>query len=240
MEPPLHTLKARLEPLQKRMALAKRSRLAATHVTLLAAAKTVPPGPIEEAVSAGITHFGENRVQEALEKWPLLKARHPQVRLHLIGPLQTNKARDALALFDVIETLDREKLVDAIARIRGSENPRIRPPEHRIIGSSDSRILEFYVQVNIGEEPQKSGVSPAGADMLISYAKAKGLNVTGLMCVPPAGENPGPYFALLRSIAQRHALQQLSMGMSEDFETAIRFGATEVRIGSALFGERDV
>jgi pyridoxal phosphate enzyme (YggS family) len=167
--------------------------------------------------------FGENRVQEARAKWPALREHYPDLVLHLIGPLQTNKARDALALFDVIESVDRPRLAEALAREieRGGRRPRC------------------FVQVNTGEEAQKAGVVPAEADTFIAACRDDyGLDVAGLMCIPPADEPPAPHFALLAKIAERHGLSGLSMGMSADFETAIRFGASHVRIGSAIFGAR--
>jgi pyridoxal phosphate enzyme (YggS family) len=188
---------------------------------------------IEEAIAAGITCFGENRVQEAQEKWggsEGLKKKYPHIKLHLIGALQTNKVRQALELFDVIQTLDRVALADAIAR-------------HKVLGLR----LEgktFYIQVNTGEEPQKAGILPENADGFISYCVHDlHLPVAGLMCVPPTNQPPAPHFALLREIAKRNNLLQnnlhdLSMGMSDDFETAIRMGATCVRVGSGIFGER--
>lgn len=175
------------------------------------------------ALAAGQRVFGENRVQEARARWAERRATGTDLELRLIGPLQTNKAAEALALFDVIETLDRERLAEALAR--AAETTGAAP-----------RVL---VQVNTGEEPQKAGVAPREADALIARARALGLTVEGLMCIPPAEEAPGPHFALLRKIARRNGLGVLSMGMSGDYEAAIRFGATHVRVGSALFGERN-
>ena len=191
-------------------------------MTLIAVTKTQPAEALTAALHAGQRVFGENRVQEAQGHWADLRATVPDLELRLIGPLQTNKAAEAVALFDVIETLDRPKLADALA---GAAEKTGRAP----------RVL---VQVNTGAEPQKAGVPPEDADALIRYAAGKGLNVEGLMCIPPADETPGPHFALLRKIARRNGLSVLSMGMSGDYETAIRFGATHVRVGSALFGER--
>ncbi len=188
----------------------------AAFTTLVAVTKTHGPERIRPLLEAGHRVFGENRVQEAQGKWPALKAEFPDIELHLIGPLQTNKLRDAVALFDVIHTLDRRKLADALR--------------------SADRIPDLLVQVNTGEEPQKAGVAPADAPALIGYAKD--LPVKGLMCIPPADVAPAPHFALLAKMAKAHALPWLSMGMSADFETAIRFGATHVRVGSALFGAR--
>ena len=167
--------------------------------------------------------FGENRVQEAQAHWAARRDAIAGLELRLIGPLQTNKAVDAVALFDVIETLDRLKLADALAAA----------------GEKAGRVVRVLVQVNTGAEPQKAGVLPGEADALIARARALGLGVEGLMCIPPPDEAAGPHFALLRRIARRNGLEVLSMGMSGDFETAIRFGATHVRVGSALFGERN-
>jgi hypothetical protein len=189
---------------------------------LVAACKQQDENKLREAIKGGVTDFGENRVREAREKWPLLKQAHPRIRLHLIGSLQTNKVAEAVALFDVIETVDREKLAEQLAKEMEKQN----------------RWPECFVQVNTGEEEQKGGVLPQDADALIARCKELKLPVTGLMCVPPADVPPAPHFALLREIAKRHGLQNLSMGMSGDFETAIKFGATHVRIGTALFGER--
>jgi pyridoxal phosphate enzyme (YggS family) len=175
---------------------------------------------VAPVLAAGQTVFGENRVQEAVGRWG---ARRKGVTLHLIGPLQTNKAADAVAFFDVIETLDREKL----ARVLAEEMQK------------QGRAPRLYVQVNTGEEPQKAGVIPAEADAFIALCRATyGLNIEGLMCIPPVDEPAGPHFALLAKIAARNGLAGLSMGMSDDFETAIAFGATAVRVGSAVFGAR--
>lgn len=191
--------------------------------TLIAVSKTWGPDAIRPVLAAGHRHFGENRVQEAQGKWPALREEYPDVTLHLIGPLQSNKAADAVALFDVIHTVDRDKIAKAIA----SEC------------ESQDRDLETFVQVNTGEEAQKSGVAPAEAGALVAQCRELGLAPAGLMCIPPADENPGPHFALLRDMAAREGLAGLSMGMSGDYETAIRMGATHVRVGSAIFGARD-
>jgi hypothetical protein len=191
-------------------------------ITLVAVSKTHGVEPIAEAIEAGQRAFGENRVQEAQAKFPALKARHPDLRLHLIGPLQTNKAREAVRLFDVIESLDRPRLADALAAAMEKEGRR----------------PDCYVQVNTGAEPQKAGIAPGEADRFIAEARRRGLPVTGLMCIPPVDEEPALHFALLREIGRRNGIERLSMGMSADFETAIRFGATELRIGTALFGQR--
>lgn len=201
----------------------KNSPLAPARVELVAVAKTHPAGAMLSLLLAGHRVFGENKVQEAAHKWPVLRQLYPDIELHLIGSLQSNKAREALDIFDVIETLDRPSLVDALVKER-ARNP--------------GRCREFCIQVNIGEEAQKGGVLPAELAALLAHARAA-LPVTGLMCVPPAGENPAPYFALLHKMAKEHKLAKLSMGMSGDYETAIRFGATHVRIGTAIFGERE-
>ena len=189
-------------------------------IVLTAVSKLQPWSAFEPVFAAGQTVFGENRVQEAMERW---QGRREGLELRLIGPLQTNKAREAVAFFDVIETLDRPRLAEVLqAEIqRAGRAPRL------------------YVQVNTGEEPQKAGIAPHDADAFIALCRETNkLVVEGLMCIPPADEPPGPHFALLAQIARRNALTGLSMGMSGDFETAIAFGATNVRIGSALFGDR--
>ena len=192
-------------------------------VTLTAVSKTQPDEAIDAALAAGLRVFGENRVQEAQGRWTDRRATMPDLELRLIGPLQSNKAEDAVALFDVIETLDRPKLIGALASACAK------------IGRSP-RLL---VQVNTGEEEQKAGVAPRDADALIAAARAEGLAVEGLMAIPPADEEPILHFALLARIAERNGLNVLSMGMSADFEAAIRLGASHVRVGSALFGERN-
>jgi len=190
-------------------------------VILTAVTKTQPDEALDAALAAGQRVFGENRVQEAQAHWTSRRAM-PGLELRLIGPLQTNKVADAVALFDVIETLDRPKLVEALA----------------VEAARTGRTPRLLVQVNTGAEPQKAGILPEEADALIAQARAAGLAVEGLMCIPPADEAPGLHFALLRKIAHRNGLGVLSMGMSGDYEVAIRFGATHVRVGSALFGER--
>ena len=192
-------------------------------VRLVAVSKMQPIRRIEEALDQGHRTFGENRVQEAAEKWPALRERYPDVRLHLVGPLQANKARQAMRLFDVIESLDRPRLARTLSRLKGE------------LGSCP----DLHVQVNTGEERQKAGVAPSEADSFIGECRSLGLPVIGLMCIPPANEEPSPHFALLAKIAARNGLNGLSMGMSADFETAIAFGATSVRVGSAVFGARD-
>jgi len=191
-------------------------------VVLTAVTKTQPDSALDAALAAGQRVFGENRVQEAQGHWTA-RRETPELELRLIGPLQTNKAADAVALFDVIETLDRPKLIEVLATE----------------GAKAGRSPRVLVQVNTGAEPQKAGVLPEEADALIAKARAAGLTVEGLMCIPPADEAPGLHFALLRKIARRNGLTVLSMGMSGDYEVAIRFGATHVRVGSALFGERN-
>ena len=207
-----------------RIALARKAAIRpapATH--LVSVSKTVAETGIREALAAGQRRFGENRVQEAAAKFPALKADYPDLELHLIGPLQSNKAKEAMAQFDVIETLDRPKLADALAaeRDKGAKCPRL------------------FIQVNTGEEPQKAGVLPADLDALIAYARALGLPVEGLMCIPPVDDDAAPHFAFLLKRARELGLANLSMGMSGDFELAIKFGATHVRVGTAIFGERD-
>ena len=195
----------------------------ASSVRLVAVSKLQPEERIEGALAAGHRLFGENRVQEAEARWPAFRERFPDIALHLIGGLQTNKVRAAVRLFDVIETVDRPRLAAALAR------------EFERTG----RALPCFVQVNTGDEPQKGGVAPAALDGFLDRCRAEyGLNVVGLMCIPPAEDLPGPHFALLREAARRNGLAGLSMGMSADFETAIRFGATHVRVGSAVFGAR--
>ncbi|BDG75143.1 YggS family pyridoxal phosphate-dependent enzyme [Roseomonas fluvialis] len=192
-------------------------------VTLVAVSKTNPQQAVLEALAAGQQVFGENRVQEAAEKFPALRAAHPAMRLHIIGGLQTNKARDAVRIADVIETIDRPKLASAIAEAMQKEGRR----------------PDCLVQVNTGEEPQKSGVARHEADAFIRAAREEhGLPVSGLMCIPPVEDDPRPHFAFLRDLAARHGLKVLSMGMSGDFEAAIAEGATHVRVGSAIFGAR--
>ena len=193
-------------------------------VTLVAVSKRQPDDRIDAALAAGQRVFGENRVQEAQGRWGPRRDRHADLTLHLIGPLQTNKAGDAVALFDVIEVVDRPKLAKALGDEMGRQN----------------RHLECYIQVNTGKEAQKSGIAPEDADDFIAYCRDEaGLKITGLMCIPPIEEEAAMHFALLQTIAKRNDLSILSMGMSDDFEEAIAFGATAVRIGSAIFGARD-
>lgn len=192
-------------------------------VTLIAVTKTFDAEAIRPVISAGHRTFGENRVQEAKGKWPPLIAAHPGLRLHLIGPLQSNKAKEAVALFDAIHTIDRER----IARVVAEEQRR------------QGRTLELFVQVNTGEEPQKAGVAPRDAAGLVRLCREElGLAIAGLMCIPPLDEEAGVHFAFLAKLAGDLGLSGLSMGMSDDFETAVQFGATHVRVGSAIFGQR--
>uniref|UniRef100_A0A7C1SGI8 Pyridoxal phosphate homeostasis protein n=1 Tax=Agrobacterium albertimagni TaxID=147266 RepID=A0A7C1SGI8_9HYPH len=192
-------------------------------ISLVAVSKTFDAEHIRPTIAKGQRVFGENRVQEAQGKWPDLKAETPDLELHLIGPLQSNKAADAVALFDVIETVDREKIARALAE----EAKR------------QGRSIRFYIQVNTGLEPQKAGIAPDDVGSFVALCRDElAMQVEGLMCIPPVDENPGPHFALLAKLAEENGLSKLSMGMSGDFETAIGFGATSVRVGSAIFGTR--
>ena len=215
---------ARLNEVRRRIAGAERAAgRALGSVTLVAIAKTHPGERVALAIAAGQRVFGENRVQEAMAKWPALKQATPELRLHLVGPLQTNKAPDVVRLFDAVETVDRPKLARTLAR----------EMEKR------GRRLDCFVQVNTGEEPQKAGVPPAEADRFIGACRREyQLPIVGLMCIPPVGDEAALHFALLAEIAERNGLGRLSMGMTADFETAIRLGATHVRIGTAIFGPR--
>ena len=193
-------------------------------VTLIAVSKTFDAPDIRPVLEAGQRVFGENRVQEAMGKWPELKADFEGVELHLIGPLQSNKAKEAVATFDVIHTVDRDKIAHALKTEMDKQD----------------RHLPCFIQVNIGEEPQKAGVGPKDVDAFVTFCRdVVGLNIIGLMCIPPVNEAPGPFFALLEKIAARNGLPQLSMGMSADYDIAVGFGATYVRVGSAIFGHRD-
>ncbi len=194
----------------------------ATNTRLVAVTKTVPAAGIREALAAGQRLFGENRVQEAQGKFPAMKAEFPDLELHLIGPLQTNKVKDAVALFDCIQTLDRTKLADALAAER----------------DKSGKSVHLLLQVNTGEEPQKAGIFPREAAALIARARKLELKLEGLMCIPPLDDDAAPHFALLAKIARDNGLSSLSMGMSEDFELAVKFGATHVRVGTAIFGAR--
>jgi pyridoxal phosphate enzyme (YggS family) len=194
----------------------------AAGIALVAVTKTIA-APIEEALATGQRLFGENRVQEAKAKWPPLKARFPDIELHLIGPLQTNKARDAVALFDAIHSLDRDSLAAALAK----EIARA------------GRAPKLFVEVNTGAEASKAGIAPADTDAFIEACRERyGLTIAGLMCIPPLGEPPAPHFKLLAKLAERNGLRLLSMGMSADYEEAIAHGATHIRVGTAIFGER--
>ena len=203
---------------------AARTDAAAPPPALVAVSKRQPDDRIDAALAAGHRLFGENRVQEAQQRWTERRREHPDLTLHLIGPLQTNKAAEAVALFDVIEVVDRPKLALALAREMARQDRR----------------LSCYIQVNTGEEPQKSGILPDEADDFIAFCRDEcELDIVGLMCIPPQDEEPAMHFALLRGIAARNGLAGLSMGMSGEFEEAVAFGATSVRVGSAIFGARD-
>ena len=192
-------------------------------VTLIAVSKTFDAEAIAPVIAAGQRVFGENRVQEAKAKWPGLMSAYPDIALHLIGPLQSNKAREAVALFDAIHSVDRPSICEALAKEIDSQKRR----------------PQLFVQLNTGEEPQKAGVAPAEADAFIVGCREKyGLPISGLMCIPPVDDAPAPHFALTAKIAERNGLKGLSMGMSADFAIAIQFGATHVRVGSAIFGHR--
>ena len=207
-----------------RIAAARKAAVApAPSTTLIAVSKTHGAGRIRPVLDAGHRVFGENRVQEAREKWPPLKEHYPDIELHLVGPLQSNKARDAVELFDAIHSLDRPKLAHALK----TEIERT------------GRAPTLFIQINTGEEPQKAGIAPQDAASFIALCREQlELPVRGLMCIPPADQNPAPHFALLQKIARDNGLPLLSMGMSADFESAVKFGATHLRIGTAIFGER--
>jgi pyridoxal phosphate enzyme (YggS family) len=201
----------------------KEARRDRASVTLIAVSKTFGADAIEPVIEAGIRVFGENRVQEAKAKWPGLMSAYPGTALHLIGPLQSNKTKDAVALFDAIHSVDRPSLCEALAK------------EFRI----QTRRPQLFVQLNTGEESQKAGIAPAEADSFIASCREKyGLQISGLMCIPPVDEAPAPHFALTAKIAARNGLTNLSMGMSADFAVAIQMGATHIRVGSAIFGHR--
>ena len=218
--PPFDPAAARQDILQRIARAAEASGRPPADIQLVAVSKQQPWEQVEPILAAGQAVFGENRVQEAMQRW---EGRRDGLELRLIGPLQTNKAEEACEFFEVIETLDRERLAKALADA----------------AQKLGRSPRLYVQVNTGEEPQKSGVIPTEADALIALCRgAYGLQIEGLMCIPPEDEPPAPHFALLAKIAARNGLSQLSMGMSADFETAVRLGATSVRVGSALFGQR--
>jgi len=201
----------------------KEARRDRQSVTLIAVSKTFDAGAIAPVIDAGARVFGENRVQEAKAKWPGLMSAYPGLALHLIGPLQSNKAREAVALFDAIHSVDRASICEALAKEINSQNRR----------------PQLFVQLNTGEEPQKAGVAPGEADAFIAACRNQyGLSISGLMCIPPVNDAPAPHFALTAKIAARNGLTNLSMGMSADFAIAIQFGATHVRVGSAIFGAR--
>jgi pyridoxal phosphate enzyme (YggS family) len=201
----------------------KEARRDRASVTLVAVSKTFDAGAIEPVIKSGQRVFGENRVQEAKAKWPGLMSAYPGISVHLIGPLQSNKTKEAVALFDAIHSVDRPSLCEALAREF----------------SSQERRPQLFVQLNTGEEPQKAGVAPTEADRFIANCREKyGLPISGLMCIPPVDDAPAPHFALTAKIAARNGLKNLSMGMSADFATAIQMGATHIRVGSAIFGHR--
>jgi PLP dependent protein len=218
------TTDSRLAAVRQDIAHACRDAGRATgSVTLVAVSKTFGAEAIEPVIAAGQRVFGENRVQEAKAKWPALRERHPGIELHLIGPLQSNKAREAVALFDAIHSLDRSSLAEALAKEIARQG----------------RAPLLFVEINTGGEPQKAGVLPEQADAFLKDCRDKyGLKVSGLMCLPPADEPPAPHFALTAKIARRNEMNLLSMGMSADFEAAIALGSTHVRVGTAIFGER--
>ena len=200
----------------------KPARREPADVTLIAVSKTKGPEDIEPLIATGQRVFGENRVQEAQGKWPALRAAHPDIELHLIGQLQSNKAEEAVALFDVIHSLDRPSLLAALAKAMDKAG----------------RQVPCFVQVNIGDEPQKGGCALADLPAFLAEVRASGVPLAGLMCIPPADTEPAPFFALLAKLAADHGLSGLSMGMSGDYETAVMLGATHVRVGTALFGAR--
>lgn len=214
----------RLQQVRHRIAAAeKEAAREMGDAVLVAVSKTFSADEIRPVIEAGQRVFGENRVQEAISKWPALKAEFPDLELHLIGPLQSNKTKEAVALFDAIETVDREKIAAALAAEMKKQ----------------AKTPKLYVQVNTGSEPQKAGIEPREAVAFVARCRdVHGLAIEGLMCIPPADENPGPHFALLEKLAREAGVDKLSMGMSGDYELAVRFGATSVRVGSAIFGSR--
>lgn len=219
---PSAQIAANLAAVRARLAAAINEAGRSEGPAIIAVSKTMGEDKIRAAIASGQRVFGENRVQEALAKWPALKRDHPDVELRLIGPLQTNKVKDAVQIFDVIESLDREKLARALAEEaeRSGRRPRV------------------LIQVNTGEEPQKSGVAPCEVDGFLAYCRDLGLAPEGLMCIPPADDPPAPHFALLAKLARRNGLEFLSMGMSSDYEIAVQLGATHVRLGTVIFGAR--
>ena len=218
-------IRTRLDDVRRRISEAEAAGgRSSGSVTLVAISKTHPRERAAEAIAAGQLVFGENRVQEAVAKWPDLKDATPQLRLHLVGPLQTNKAHDAVRVFDVVETVDRPKLAATLAREM----------------EKSGRQPDCFIQVNTGEEPQKAGVLPEETDAFVDACRRDyQIPVVGLMCIPPIDQEPAIHFAFLAEIARRNGLDQLSMGMSADYETAIRLGATHVRVGTAIFGPRE-
>ncbi len=217
-------LQERLDDVRARIATAEREAgRAEGSVQLVAVSKTFDAEQIRPAIDAGQRIFGENRVQESQGKWPDLKAETSGIELHLIGPLQSNKAAEAIALFDVIETVDREKIARALA----------------VEMKRQGKFPRLYVQVNTGLEPQKAGIAPDDTPSFVALCRDElKLSIDGLMCIPPADENPGPHFALLAKLAKASGVEKLSMGMSGDYQVAVAFGATSVRVGSAIFGTR--
>jgi len=213
-----------LNAVSDKIAAAERqAKRTAGSATLVAVTKTFDADAIRPVIEAGQRVFGENRVQEAQGKWPALKEEFPDIELHLIGPLQSNKAKEAVALFDVIETVDRDKIAAELAKEMAKHG----------------RTPKLYVQVNTGLEDQKAGIDPREAVAFVQRCRdVHGLKIQGLMCIPPFDENPGPHFALLEKLAREAGVEKLSMGMSGDYETAVAFGATSVRVGSAIFGSR--
>ena len=199
-----------------------RAKISLGSVQLIAVSKVQPNNKIESVLKEGHRCFGENRVQEALGKWPGFRSNYDNIELHLIGPLQTNKARQAFELFNVIQTLDRVKLARSFASL----------------AQEKGSCPELFIQVNTGEEPQKAGIFPEKLDLFIKECRSMGLPIEGLMCIPPIDEEPSLHFSLLKKLQERNDVKSLSMGMSSDFEVAIAFGATHVRVGSAIFGER--
>lgn len=194
-----------------------------SRVNLIAVSKTISSENIIEAINAGCKIFGENYIKESAEKWPEIRKNHPEIKLHFIGHLQSNKAAEAVDLFDCIETLDSEKLALALKKEIKKQN----------------KNPEFFIQVNIGEEDQKGGILPFEVKNFIKFCRAENLNITGLMCIPPSEELASPYFALLAKIARENNITKLSMGMSSDYEDAIALGTTHIRLGTAIFGERE-
>jgi hypothetical protein len=224
MTKPSNDADARLKDIEARIAAAAREAgRDPVSITLVAVSKTFEAGEITPVIKAGHRAFGENRVQEAQSKWPALKAAYSDLKLHLIGPLQSNKAREAVQLFDAIHSVDRPKIAKALADEMMRQNKR----------------LELFVQVNTGEEPQKAGIMPRDAGPFVHHCREElKLEIAGLMCIPPVDEEPAVHFAFLAKLAKELGLKGLSMGMSGDFETAVQFGATHIRVGSALFGTR--